>query len=524
MKRPRQHVLEEESRRALKSLLPAEWLIEDVRNDYGIDMQITIVDGEDITNTVFSVQLKATDNTVDPSGQISLRMATKNLKYYEKYPLPIFILYYFKTTDSFYCLFSQRYIKETLSTSTPEWRNRKTNSVTFPPDSMLQSAEQLRSMVFESAFHIALYRLNLSGGSTIYYLDGIPKSDDAELKAMSLQALNSANRYEFRSAIDIYRRVLTLCTVSPTEKMAILISMGNAYDALSLFDDAQQCYADAELLLNKIGISDASAGKACIYSGLGRVHASKSAYSEALHYQRMALRLFRKMVYTEGEAGTRNNMGIVYREQGDLKKALYNTRLALKLHNQLGDTNGQAIALGNIGNIFNQQEDYRKALRHYLLALRMHRRVKNRAAEANILGSLGIIYGKLDDSSKSISFLAKAFKIFRSIEELEGQATTLNNLANAYFHEDKTKALKYATSSRDLSVRIGNRHGEALSLATMGSVYGEIGDLKSSLRFLTSAESILVQLGEKTYLPAVRGQILSLRRAAGYERGTEPRT
>ena len=63
MKRPRQHVLEDESRLTLKNFLPSEWIVEDIRRDYGLDMQITIVDEEKVTNTVFCVQIKATDRT-----------------------------------------------------------------------------------------------------------------------------------------------------------------------------------------------------------------------------------------------------------------------------------------------------------------------------------------------------------------------------------------------------------------------------------------------------------------------------
>jgi len=55
MKRPRSHVLEDESRIALHTLLPSNWVKSEFREDYGLDMQITIVKGEEVSNNVFSV-------------------------------------------------------------------------------------------------------------------------------------------------------------------------------------------------------------------------------------------------------------------------------------------------------------------------------------------------------------------------------------------------------------------------------------------------------------------------------------
>lgn len=59
--RPRQHVLETESERALEQVLPAEWTVSGVSHDYGLDRRVEIFDQGTATGLGFLVQLKGTD-------------------------------------------------------------------------------------------------------------------------------------------------------------------------------------------------------------------------------------------------------------------------------------------------------------------------------------------------------------------------------------------------------------------------------------------------------------------------------
>lgn len=508
MKRPRQHVLEDESRLALRNLLPSEWLQEDINPDYGIDARITIVEGEEVTSKVFSVQIKATDRSTKINSAISLSIDTKNLIYYENYPLPVFILYYIKTINIFYYVFSQKYIREILSKDTPGWREQKTNTIKFSPECVFVDGNQIKSIVVESAFYVTLSQLNIGTESTVYWIDGIPKSDDQELKSLTLKALDLSNQHKFRLAIKSFERILKICTVSPSERMAILISLGNCYYSLSLFDEALDNYLAATEILPKVNKPDALEGKAIIFSCIGLVYSSKSKYTEALTYHRKALKIFRNFKYDDGEAGTLNNIGNIYRIQGELTKAIYNMKLSLKIHKSSGSLKGQAIVLGNIGNIFQEKGRFKTALAYYRLALNMHRKVGNLIAEANMLGSIGTIYGKKDESVKAMFYLRKALKIFKSVGELEGQATTLTNLANVYFlKHNTTKSIECIEESLYISRKIGNRHEEALNLANIGNLYGEQREPIKALQYYKSAEAILEEIGEKSNLLILKDTI-----------------
>lgn len=59
MKRTEPHVQEEKSKRALRNKLPIEWIIREYNPDYGLDMELTIVENELVTNKVLWLQIKA---------------------------------------------------------------------------------------------------------------------------------------------------------------------------------------------------------------------------------------------------------------------------------------------------------------------------------------------------------------------------------------------------------------------------------------------------------------------------------
>jgi tetratricopeptide (TPR) repeat protein len=511
MKRPRQHVLEEESRRALKNLLPSEWIIEDIKPDYGLDVRITIVEGEEVTPKVFSAQIKSTESIIKTDNVISLSINTKYLKYYEEYPLPVFILYYLKGKNIFYYLFAQKYIRETLSVESTGWRQQKTKTIIFSSNDTFKDAEEINRFTTEGAFYVAMSKLNIGSEKSIYWINGIPKSDDKELKTLTLKAIGLLDKYEFRPAIQVFENILKVCTVSPSERTAILVSIGNAFSSLSQTDEALKAYFTANDIVPKLSKSDEFEAKGAIYAGIGLEYCTKSKFVEALEYLNEALYIFRKLRYRNEEAGVLNNISNVYRIQGELTKALHTLRLTLKIRKTLRDLKGQAIVMGNIGNVYGSKENLIKALNYYRLALKIHRKFKNHIAEANVLGSIGTIYGEKNEWSKTLYYLNKARGIFLMIENLEGQATSLSDLAIVYSSKGNTKkAISYIHDSLSINKKIDNKHGEAVNYANLANIYGKSGYLNEALDCLKLAESIFQEVGDKINLNKVQGDISRL--------------
>lgn len=97
-RRPRSHVLETASSKALENALPDEWVCRPVDGDYGHDAQVEVFENSSATGDIFMVQLKATDQrNLSRALSIRLRMATWN--YYRSHPLPTLMVRYHAPTE-----------------------------------------------------------------------------------------------------------------------------------------------------------------------------------------------------------------------------------------------------------------------------------------------------------------------------------------------------------------------------------------------------------------------------------------
>jgi len=308
MKRAKEHVLETESRRALESFLPPEWIFRVKPLDYGIDIEIEIVEGEEVTNKVLWVQLKGTEDM--KRGKVSYQMRTDHLKYYEGCPLPVFILYWIKSENTFYYVFAQKYIDEILSKQNPQWRRQRTTALAF--NSKLEIAEDLKFAATEGYFYVLRKKLSIGPEtSAIYWLDGIPQSDNEELKERTLKALSYSLKNDYPAAIDELENTLRVCTPSPTERMSILLNLGNAYYSLSQYDSALKNYEAILELAPRVDEESALEGKSAAFGNIGLIYRARGELDEALKCHKDALEIHREIGYKQGEANALGNIGVI---------------------------------------------------------------------------------------------------------------------------------------------------------------------------------------------------------------------
>lgn len=497
MKRPKAHILEEESRRSLRNSLPSEWEIIDLIPDYGLDIEITLTENEEVTNNVIKVQIKATENTVNSRKRLSFRIETKYLKYYESYPLPVFIFFYYKSVDSFYYIFAQDYINKQLSSMHPNWRKQKTTSILLSPNLKLDNnVDTLKSRFIESCFYVKQHLINNAPNGAYYWLDGIPKSDDISLRKRTLKALTYIQEYKFKLAIDEFNNILKLCTMSPTEKIAILNNIGRAQLSLCQMDSALDNYKAIIHLTKNVDKEMAQEGLSVAYGNMALIYETRGNYFFALKYSRLSLNIERKLGNREGEAAILDNMATIYRTKGQLEKAMEYLQISLKIDREIQNREGEANVLGNIGNVHQVNSALDLAMNCYEMALGIHRELGNRYGEANNLGSLGVVYikiGELDDAKK---YLKSSLNIFKEIGFREGAASCLCNLGNMWDREKKwDKALDYYRMALKVEREIGHREGEAIALGNMGNIFGKKGQFSKSIKYYHLALNIFEEVG-----------------------------
>jgi tetratricopeptide (TPR) repeat protein len=123
--RPREHVLEEESVIALRALLPAEWTLETVRRDYGLDARVEVFQDGRATGLAFWGQLKATDEP-DLRRALKVGFETTSLNYLSVQADPVLLVRYHAPTRRLFGTWLHRHdirLKRAgQKTATVRWR------------------------------------------------------------------------------------------------------------------------------------------------------------------------------------------------------------------------------------------------------------------------------------------------------------------------------------------------------------------------------------------------------------------
>ncbi|SMD31824.1 TPR repeat-containing protein [Reichenbachiella faecimaris] len=100
--RPRSHILEDESKIALKNTLPSNWLVSENSHDYGIDLQVEIFNEDgNSSGFVFWIQLKGTDSKKE-LDQCNLRLSHDKLNQLASYSIPVVIFKYSSVSKKIY--------------------------------------------------------------------------------------------------------------------------------------------------------------------------------------------------------------------------------------------------------------------------------------------------------------------------------------------------------------------------------------------------------------------------------------
>ena len=109
MKRPRSHVLETESKRALTKIIPDEWVCRELSDDYGLDFMVEIFDAGESTGRIFYLQLKGTDQ-IPVNNTVKVRLEIATLEYCRSIPVPILLLVYSTKSTTFWSVWLNNYL------------------------------------------------------------------------------------------------------------------------------------------------------------------------------------------------------------------------------------------------------------------------------------------------------------------------------------------------------------------------------------------------------------------------------
>ncbi len=493
MIRSDEDILHEEAIRALEQLLPRGWIIRKINPDFGLDLEITIVEQNNVTNDVSWAQIKSTRKNL-AAKKIALSLETRYLKYYEHGRLPILLFYYIKPKKAICYLFVQKYIQEILAKKKPAWRDQEYITIHF--ESKLSSGDEIAEIIRDGYYYIITGSMSKDG--VMYWLDGIPRSDDVEIKKRTWRAMLDIEEYKYQAGIDEMERILRELVLSPSQRMSTLISIGNALYRSKQLDGALEHYESALTVMQRVNESEARLGESFLRNNMSRVYMIKGDLDTALNLLQQALSLCKQINNIEGEACALGNMGVIYDTKGDLDKSLDFQQQALALHKQIGRKEGEAGALVNIGLIHNIRGEFDKALDFLKQALAIDNQIGDKEGVAVDLCNIGIIYQTKGDLDMALDMFNQALALDQQIGNKEGEASDLGNIGLLYSAEGNlNEALDLHKQALALHRQVGNKECEAKDLGNIGSVYMIMGNNDTALDFQQQALTLEHQIGDK---------------------------
>jgi len=156
MKRPESHVIADEAVAILTGLLPSEWISRTIQKDYGLDLEVELVDGDEVTGARLWFQVKGTRRlkrirsipysihaarpsrpAQQPKECISFEIETKMLEYSLRCDFPVLLAVVDVRRNAAYWLPLRDHVEIVLDHQKPRWAEQQTVSLSIPLENSL---------------------------------------------------------------------------------------------------------------------------------------------------------------------------------------------------------------------------------------------------------------------------------------------------------------------------------------------------------------------------------------------------
>ncbi len=194
------------------------------------------------------------------------------------------------------------------------------------------------------------------------------------------------------------------------------------------------------------------------------------------------------------EALVRQHLGELHVALGELDGAIGEYQRALELRRQLGNRAGEALTSNNLGFALLLRGRYDEAATCFDRALALWKPEDGPQSKALTLLNYGHLNLQLGETDRAGEQLNQALALYHLAKDREHEAATLNILGILALNMGRPgEALKYLQAA--LELRPPRSLGRAVTLATLGVPYRQLGRLEEARRAYKEALPIFRDLG-----------------------------
>jgi len=238
---------------------------------------------------------------------------------------------------------------------------------------------------------------------------------------------SAQSAYANQVAIDYYQRLLPL--LAPEEQPAVLISLGQVYQLIGKWTEAEATYRQALALAET---HQQSHVKAECQMLLGHLMWYKAAYPDALDWLDKARANFEQLGDQRGVALATGRAGLAHRLQGNYADSLACFERQAAIARELDDKHILTEAVGHMGNVYKDQGDLPRALACYEQQLQIADAIGERREYLYAVGNEGLIYQFQGDYAQALDRLSRALDSAEEIGDQHTVAVAAINMGEIY--------------------------------------------------------------------------------------------
>jgi signal transduction histidine kinase len=231
--------------------------------------------------------------------------------------------------------------------------------------------------------------------------------------------------------------------------------------------------------------------KAKMLNRIGVAYDIKSNPDSALYFYNLAMVVAREIGDRKSEGGALNNIGLIYWNLGKADKAIDHYIRSAEIFDEIGNKVGLGNTYNNIALILYEDDQLEKCERYHKQALQIRKEINHEYGIAASYSNLAQLYStkgifKMDTA---IHYLELAIPIKQKLNDQYGLARSYHNLGDIYMEIGRLgESLENHGKALRIQLDLGNSEGYASTYYNISAVYEKLGDRKTKLIYLDSAE------------------------------------
>ena len=260
--------------------------------------------------------------------------------------------------------------------------------------------------------------------------------------------------------------------------------LANVYSTLGRRDDAEAQYQNA------IDLGDPEI-QARAFIQLGSLARQSGDYEKAQSNYQQALRLAERLGHVLQRAILSQELGYLYYQQGSFELAERSFLDAGQIYSQLNFPLGLAHIQHALGNVAFARQDLESAQKSYQSALDLNRAQGVDANSAYNRYMLAVVAQRQGDIARAEEEYGEVLQAAQEMGDLGLQASVLYQSAGLAFDRgDRASALDRLKRAQELAKTTQDRQTEAASLALLGRLQAQEGQLEAARQTLASAHAL----------------------------------